>query len=61
MTFVLVVWFWVGNVQTAPTMISVPGFTSKEKCEFARKSVVEGLNANTPNYNKNLFAVCLEQ
>lgn len=60
MTYVLFVWFWVGTAQTAPTMASM-SFTSLEKCEFARKTVMEGLNTHSGSYSNNIFAVCLEK
>lgn len=50
MTWVLVVWFWVGDVKTAPSMVSVPGFTSQVACEQAAVDMSKGLKNEAGQY-----------
>lgn len=61
MTWVLVVWFWTGGVNTAPSMVSVPGFTSEVACDKAAVDMTRGLNMNTQGYSNRLFVKCVQQ
>lgn len=61
MTWVLIVWFWTGSVDTAPSMVAVPGFTSEANCLQAAVHVGTELKEHNKVYSPQLVLRCEQQ
>ncbi len=62
MTWVLVVWFWVGSVNTAPTIVAIPTFGSEASCLKAGATIGSDLKRNTSSFStSNLSISCVQK